>query len=178
MPHGGREQVDERERQHELPGEVHELIHAQARQRAPRPDEQHDQPEQFHEEPRPGRDEIERGKRGLPAAEEQRDAESAHGEEAEVFRQKEQREFESGVFGEIAGHQFGFAFRQVERRAVRLGVGGDHEQDKTGEAPRREHKPIRQPATPCPACASTILTGESVPVIMTTVTVERMSGIS
>src|SRR6185312_16863086 len=39
MPNGGGNDIDERHGQHEFPGEVHELIHTQTRERAADPDE-------------------------------------------------------------------------------------------------------------------------------------------
>ena len=53
-----------------------------------------------------------------PAAEKQRDTEPADGEHAKVFTKEKQRELEAGVFREVAGDDFGFGFRQIERRAV------------------------------------------------------------
>ena len=83
-------------------------------------------------------------KRRGPSAEKERDAEAGDREHAEVFAEEEQREFEAGIFGVVAGDHFGLAFGQIERRAIGLGRGGDHEHDEAGESPRREDEPVRQ----------------------------------
>ena len=51
MPDPGDNHVDERHRDHELPREVHELVHAEARQRAANPDEREDDRDELGEEP-------------------------------------------------------------------------------------------------------------------------------
>ncbi len=143
MPDAGDEDVDERERQHEFPGEVHELIHAQARQRAANPDEDENDRHQLREKPDVGRNPRQERNRRSPAAEEQRDAEADDGEHAEIFAEEKQRELEAGVFREIAGDDFGFGFRQIERRAVGFRERRDEEQNESNQSPRREHMPVR-----------------------------------
>ena len=143
-PKGGVAEIEQRERHHELPGEARELVDAEAEQRAAHPDEEDDHHDQFSHEPEIGRDELEERARRLPAAEKQRDAEAAQRGEAEIFGHKEERVFEAGVFGEVAGDEFAFGLGQVERRTVALGERGNEEDDEGGKAPRREDEPVRE----------------------------------
>ena len=59
VPGSGGNNVDKSHGQHELPREIHELVHAKAGQRASNPDEATDQDEKLREEPDVGRDPCE-----------------------------------------------------------------------------------------------------------------------
>ena len=82
----------------------------------------------------------------MPAAEEQRHRQAADGEHAEVFRQEKVGVFEPGVFGHVPGDNFRFAFRNIERRAVRFDETGDEKQNESRRAPGREDEPARHDA--------------------------------
>src|SRR5438128_1127112 len=64
------DKIHQAHRQHEFPGEAHELIHAQARKRAANPNEKADQRQQLEEKPAVARDEIQKLERCAPTAEE------------------------------------------------------------------------------------------------------------
>ena len=142
MPDAGDDDIDERERQHEFPGEVHQLIHAQARQRAANPDEHENDGNHLGQEPNIRRNPGQERHRRNPAAKEQRDAQADDGKHAQIFAEEKEREFEAGILGEIAGDDFGFGFRQVKRAAVGFRQRRDEKQDEPDEAPRRERKPV------------------------------------
>ena len=144
VPDAGDQHVEQGHGEHELPGEVHELIHAQAWEGAANPDEDADEGEELEEEPDVGGDPGEERKGRGPAAEEEGDGHAAGGEHAEVFAEEEEGEFEAGVFDVVAGDDFGFAFGEVEGRAVGLGGGGDHEEDEADKAPGGEDEPMGQ----------------------------------
>src|SRR3954447_16027234 len=67
MPEACGKQIDERHRQHELPGEVHELIHAQPWQSAANPNKDCDQRQEFAEKPEVGRHPVQKGEGCVPA---------------------------------------------------------------------------------------------------------------
>ncbi len=82
----------------------------------------------------------------MPAAEEQRHRQAADGEHAEVFRQEKDGVFEPGIFRHVPGDNFRFAFRDIERSAVRLHQTGNKKQNESGRAPGREDEPMRHDA--------------------------------
>jgi len=177
-PEGGVGEVDQREGHEELPGETRELIDPETEQGAADPDEEHDHADEFSHEPEVGRDELEEGAGRLPAAEEERDAEAAEGGEAEILSHEEQRVFETGVFGQMAGDEFALGLGQIEGRAVGLGEGGDEEDNEAGETQGvKINQCGRKPKVQKPwACA--IAEVESVPVTRMMGTTERMRGSS
>ena len=112
-----------------------------------------------------------------PAAEEEGDAEAADGEHFEIFGEEEEGEFEAGIFDEVAGDDFGFAFGEIEGAAVGLRRRGDHEEDEAGESPGSEDVPVGQ----SPGVVGLLIddrTGESEPAVMMTAMEERISGTS
>src|SRR5205823_6554971 len=62
IPETGNEDIDESHGKHELPGEVHQLIHPQTGQRAAHPNKYADDREQFQEKPQVGGDPIQKSK--------------------------------------------------------------------------------------------------------------------
>ena len=135
MPDGGGDDTGERHRQHEFPGEVHDLIDARARQRSANPDENKKQRAKFDEKPEVGGNKLEEAERRMPAAEEKRHGQSANGEHAKIFRQEKRGVFEAGIFGHVTGDDFRFAFRDIEGSAVRFDQTGDKKQNERGRAP-------------------------------------------
>src|SRR5699024_5699317 len=104
--HCGRrdEQVDEGERQENLPGHAHELIDADARQRGPQPDGDEDEDVGLQEEPEDAPQRAEetielRGERPRrqPAAEEEADQDAAHDEQGDVLGEEEEAEAHARV---------------------------------------------------------------------------------
>ena len=143
VPEAGGKEIKKGHGKHELPCKVHQLVHAQAGEGPANPDEDGDDGEQFCEEPDVGWNPCEEGEWRGPSAEEEGDGHSAGGKHTDIFAQKEEGEFKAGVFRVVAGDDLGFAFGQVEWRAVGFCRGGDHEEDKPGEAPGSEDEPVR-----------------------------------
>ena len=79
----------------------------------------------------------------MPSAKEERHAQTADCEHADVFGHKERGVLESGIFGHVAGDDFGFAFRYIKRSPVRFHQAGNKKQKEGGSAPRRKNKPVR-----------------------------------
>src|SRR5581483_4269003 len=71
MPDTGDDQIQQRHRQEEFPGEIEKLVHAQARHGAADPDEEAHQGHELEDEPDVGRDHLERFDGRMPAAEEE-----------------------------------------------------------------------------------------------------------
>ena len=92
MPDAGGKEVDQCHWQHELPREVHQLVHAKAWKRAADPDQHGDQHKEFGEEPEVGRNPGEKGKWCGPASEKERDSQSADREHPDVFAEEKQSE--------------------------------------------------------------------------------------
>ncbi len=82
---------------------------------------------------------IEAPKRQRPAAEEQRHHHRGRRNHVGIFSEEKQRELHRAVFRVIATDEFGFRFRQVERRAVRFRKRCDHENDERNR--RIRHHP-------------------------------------
>src|SRR3954470_2887475 len=141
-PNDRHDEIHQTHWQHKFPGKAHELIHAQARERAANPNEKADQSQELEEEPGVTGNEIEKFKRRAPAAEEQRDGHAADREETEIFAEEKQREFESGIFEIVARDDFGFAFGQIEGRTVGFRGGGHEEEHEASKTPRREEIPM------------------------------------
>src|SRR5689334_25135192 len=103
MPEGGDEEVDKRHGEHEFPGETEELVGADPGQGAARPNEQGDHGEQLETEPNRARNDVKETEGRKPASEKQCNSETAHGEQAQVFAEEEERVFETGILGEVTG---------------------------------------------------------------------------
>ena len=102
MPDSGSNEVDHRHWQHELPGKVHQLVHAQSGQRAADPYKHDDHDKELREIPEIRRDPCQERERCGPPAQEQGNSQSADGKHSEILTQEKQRsELEPGVFGVI-----------------------------------------------------------------------------
>src|SRR5260370_41605519 len=66
----------------------------------------------------------------MPAPEEQDHHEKAGGDHVGVFAEEEEGELDAVVLRVIAAHELLLGFRQIERQAVALGKGADHEQQE------------------------------------------------
>src|ERR1041384_1654299 len=69
MPNGGSNDARERHRQHELPSDIHHLIHSNARERGPKPKVNEKQATYFCEKPNVRRKKFEHTCWRMPAAE-------------------------------------------------------------------------------------------------------------
>ena len=126
---------------HSFPGQTHELIEAEARQRPANHHDQKDEGEDLAENDAelkqnhqyaPVHGEIpahpERIER--PAAEKQQGEKRAAHDHVNVFAHEKQRPLQGRVFGVPASDEFLLGFGQVERRPVRLGEQADEKQDR------------------------------------------------
>ena len=77
------------------------------------------------------------GKRPHPSAQPQGHCDRGNRDHGRVFRQEKERPAEAAVFGVKAGGQFGFGFRQIERRAIGFRHHGDRK-NKERDQPQRE----------------------------------------
>ncbi len=68
--------------------------------------------------------------RQIPAAQENRRHQAGRSDDRDVFREEEHGKLHPGVFGEVAGHDFTLAFRNVERDALRFGDGRREKQEE------------------------------------------------
>src|SRR6516165_9730691 len=68
VPHGYIDEVEQRERDNKLPGKVHQLVLAQAGQRAAQPDHDADGKHDLREKPDPRRYELKESERCRPSA--------------------------------------------------------------------------------------------------------------
>ena len=127
-PPSRHQNVGHRQGQQNLPAECHQLVIAEARQRAAHPDVQK------HERKRPAartrrraatacRNRRQTKQSGRSIRPEQNGRQAGHGEHVGVFGHEEHGELHRAVFGVVAGHQFGLRFRQVEGNAVGLREG-------------------------------------------------------
>ena len=114
----------------------------------------------------------------MPTAKEQGRGEASDGEHAKVFCHEKRCVFETGIFGHVAGYNFRFAFRHIERSAIRFHEAGYKKQNERRRAPWREDKPARHKPNVYPACAATILSGVSEPTTITTGSTVMISGSS
>ncbi|OLA98286.1 MAG: hypothetical protein AUH19_00695 [Verrucomicrobia bacterium 13_2_20CM_55_10] len=146
MPDGSSDDASERHRQHEFPGEIHDLIDARPGQRPAEPDVNEQQCAEFREKPDVGGNKFKRADGCVPATEKQRRSQPSDGKHSNVFRHEERGVFETGIFGHVSGHNFRFAFRHIERSAVRFHQSGHKKQNERGRAPRRKDEPPRHKA--------------------------------
>src|SRR5436309_11884531 len=121
-------EVQERRGQKNLPPEGHELVVPKTWKRRPQPNKEEEEKREFDQKPGDGRKE-----RPAPSPEEDRDRDGGDHHHVRILRKEVEREFHRRVLGVKARHQLGFRFRQVERRAVRLGDAAekeDHEREE------------------------------------------------
>src|ERR1019366_8164022 len=88
----GNQNVCDRQRQQELPTERHQLVIAEAGQRAPNPNVNKDERQHLHHEPHNGQERLQncRSKHGArPSAEEQHRGQTCNGEHVGVFGHEE-----------------------------------------------------------------------------------------
>ena len=138
---GEQHEPAERERDQQLPAEVHQLVVAQAGQRGPEPHvhvQEHAAPSAGTRRCRRAAPEERRDVRRcrrcamrLRAAEEQRDDDAAHRDRVHELGEEEQGEPDAGVLGVEAADELLLGLDEVERRAVQLGRGGDQEDRRT-----------------------------------------------
>ena len=134
---GQQQEPAERDRDQQLPAEVHQLVVAQAGQRRPQPDVHVEEDERLGDEPDRALDAAgdERDvEQRLRPAEEQRDDDGAHRDRVHELGEEEQGEAERRVLGVEAADELLLGLDEVERRAVQLGGGGDHEHDERHDA--------------------------------------------
>ena len=171
----------------ELPPEVHELVVAQPRQRRPQPhgaeqqdDDLEHEPEDGHDpgvEPAVGGEEAEPGAAG--PAEEQRHRDRAHRDHVHELGEEEDREADARVLGVEAADELLLGLDQVERRVVRLGDRGDHEDHERARwrAASTSRRSRSTRCRPSPA-ASTMPRVESVSECTSTPTIARPNAAS
>src|SRR5208283_148317 len=94
--------------------------------------------------PDPRRDKSEKRKRRGPSTKEKRGAKTGDGEHGQIFAEKEERKFETRIFGVITGDQLRLAFRQIEGRAISLCRRRDGVHHKSGQPPGRKDVPVRK----------------------------------
>ncbi len=133
--------VEDGERKQIAPSEVHQLVIAEARQRAAHPDVETEKQKDFCDEPEERQKCVDEGalKRrhqvaegAGPAAKKKQRGHAAHVDHVAVLGHEEHGEFHGAVLGVIAAGEFAFGFGQIEGRAVGFGEGG-HEVDEEGE---------------------------------------------
>ena len=128
MPDGRSDDARKCHRQHEFPGKIHDLINADARERATQPDVNEKQRAQLREKPDIGRDKFETLRGRMPTAKEQSRRKPADSKHAKVFGHEKRRVFETGIFSHVAGNNFRFALGHIERSAVRFHETGHKKQ--------------------------------------------------
>src|SRR5581483_6792883 len=146
----GNDQISDCQGQQHLPAETHELVVAEARQRAANPDIQKQKAEYAQQKPERRQSSLQPGgaeHRPLPAAEEQHRGEESDGEHVGVLGHEEHGEFHGAVLGVVSGHQFGFRLRQVKRHAVGFRERS-HQVNKEGHDLAAKEVPLRQPSEP------------------------------
>ena len=135
---GEQQEPAERDRDQHLPAEVHQLVVAQAGQRRPQPDVDVQEDEHLGDEPdralEAAGDRAGCRNERLRPAEEQRDDDAAHRDRVHELGEEEQGEAERRVLGVEAADELLLGLDEVERRAVQLGRGGDHEDDERHDA--------------------------------------------
>src|SRR5690606_6117972 len=109
-------QIDQRQRNEDVPAEVHEVVNANARQRPPDPHGDEDHSVRLDEKPDDGREE----RTGRPAQEKRR-GQSRENHQIRVFGQEKDGPPKAAVLGVVAGHQLAFRLGQVKGRPVGFG---------------------------------------------------------
>src|SRR5476651_823477 len=102
MPDGRRDDAGERHRQHEFPGEAHDLIDARAWQRPANPDKNKKQHGELRKKPEIRWNDFEPGDRRVPAAQKERHGQAADREHPEIFRHEKRGVLESGIFRHVS----------------------------------------------------------------------------
>ena len=150
---GEQHEPAERDRDHQLPAEVHQLVVAQPGQRGPEPHVDVEEHEQLEQEPHGAGERAEERQVDrvpveadrLRATEEQGDDHRAHRDGVHELGEVEEREADAGVLGVEPGDELLLGLDEVERRPVELGGGGDHEDDERQE-PGGDHAPLAEAA--------------------------------
>ena len=133
---GDDEQPAERERDEELPAEVHELVVAHAWEGRPHPDVgSRGRRGSCRRTTGSARASAAKWKPGPSGpAEEQRHDDGRHRDGVHEFGEEEQGETHRGVLGVEAADELLLALGQVERRTLQLGGDGDDEDDERHDA--------------------------------------------
>src|SRR5271166_1802310 len=147
-PEASSHNVQDGQGQQNSPAEVHQLVIAEARQRASYPDVETEKTEDLAHEPdereqRVDPDAVEWphqiAERAGPSTQKQQRGHATHIDHVAVFSHKEHGELHRAVFGVIAGDELAFRLWQIERRAVGLGEGRDQIDEESNElAPTKD----------------------------------------
>src|SRR6266851_4913757 len=113
MPDRGGNDAGESHREHEFPGEFHDLIHPRAWECPAKPDVDEKERGQLREKPDVGRNKLEAADWCVPAAKKQRHGKATNGEHAKIFCHEKRGVFESGVFRHVSGNNFGLALAHI-----------------------------------------------------------------
>src|SRR5689334_11836759 len=112
----GYHHIRQRQREQELPAEGHQLVIAEARQRATDPDVNKDKEDDFRNKPENRQKCLDDGRqrdrrrdveRGMPSAEEKRRRDARDGEHIAVLSNKEDGKLHRAVFGVVSGYELG-----------------------------------------------------------------------
>ena len=122
--------VEQHQRQQHLPGDAHQLVVAEARAASPAARCRRRGRGSSSAAARGCRAPSTRRSRSVGAAQEERAREERDHDHGDVLAEEVEGEAEGRVLGVEPGDQLRFGLRQVERRAVRLGDGRDHEDDE------------------------------------------------
>ena len=117
-PHGGGQDIDQRHRQHEFPGKIHKLVHAQARQGPAHPDEHADQRKELGEKPKVRGHPVQKRNGACQPPRNNVMARPLTANMPMYSPRKNSANLKPEYSSVIAGDDFGLAFRQVERGAV------------------------------------------------------------
>src|SRR5579859_1940960 len=114
-----------------LPSVTHELVVAEAWQRAAHPDIEKEEAEDLEHE---GQDRQQRvdedvlglrdSKANVPSAEEEQRSNTADGDHVGIFGHEEHGELHGAVLSVVAAGEFGFRFRKIEGSAVGFSIRG------------------------------------------------------
>ncbi len=139
------DQADQGQWHQTTPGQPHDLIDAQARQRPAQPDEEHHQADHLGAEDRDVDEHLDDRVLGddptfaegrLVAAQEEHGKQRARQQHVDVLGHGEERPTHAGILGVESAHQFAVGFGEIERGAVALGQTADDEDHRSHEQQR------------------------------------------
>src|SRR5690606_33710988 len=119
----GEQDVEERERQQHLPGQPHQLVEAEAGERGAQPDEEVQEDHCLRQQPPDAVLDW-----AVDATQEERRRQQRDDDDGDELAQEVEGPAEAGVFGVEPAGQLRLRLGKVERRAIRLGHAGDHEE--------------------------------------------------
>src|SRR3990167_4547930 len=138
----GHQQVDQGQRQAELPAEGHDLVIPWPRNRGAQQDEDHDEEAGFQGKPEK-RNLRQYAKWPVPTAEEQGYQQRRDGDDADVFTDEEHAPFHPGIFDVVTVGQLLLSFRLVEGVTVSHRHAGDKEGTEAEELRNDEPEVFR-----------------------------------